>query len=146
MRTSFFKIFVLFFTALSSCSESNNKDLKEKIVGKYYSETENNYDYFRDTIEIMMTDNGKFDVTQIANWSSAKKSDPTRPNRNKVAGEWINYGKGKTLIGDFQLSDTTIRITDPMSASVDIIKFELDKGLMYYPVRDSSVTYTKIKN
>jgi hypothetical protein len=131
--------------ALCSCS-GKGKRLEEKIIGRYFSVSENEYDHFKDTMEIRRTDDGKYDVTQIANWSSAKKSDPTRPNRNKVAGEWINYGKGDTFTGSFQMSDTTLRITDPMSGSVEIIRFDVDEGLMYYPVRNSFETYTKIKD
>jgi len=36
--------------------------MKDNIVGKYASSSENKYDYFKDTIEVRATDDGKFDI------------------------------------------------------------------------------------
>jgi len=112
-------------TLISSCSPSSN--IKDNIVGKYASTSENNYDSFKDTIEVRSTDEGKFDIQTIANWSAAKKDDPQRPNKNKKAGVWNNYGPGKVDEATLQVSDTTLRITEPMTGNVRILNIDLDK-------------------
>lgn len=103
-------IFLLLIVILFACSSS---DMKNKLTGKYYSVSENEFDNFKDTIEIRPTDDGKFDIQRLANWSAAKEDDPTRPNKNKKAGEWVNYGPGKIQVATFQTSDNTLRIADP---------------------------------
>lgn len=132
---------------LCSCTTSPpNKDLGESISGKYASSDENEYDYFKDTVEIRLLDDGKFDVATIANWSSAKKSDPQRP-ANKIAGVWNNYFDNKVSVAELQTSDTTLRITEPLTGEVRILSFDIDKKTMKWPQKNSGVkTYSKVQD
>ncbi|SEK23348.1 hypothetical protein [Parapedobacter koreensis] len=134
------------FGLLNGCSSSPDKsDLTQEVVGKYASESENEFDHFRDTLEIKPTDDGRLDVTIIARWSAAKKDDPQRPNKNKVAGVWNDYGKGRTQVAELQASDTTLRITEPMDGSVTVIPVSLDEGTLSWPLNDGTEkTYNKI--
>ncbi len=50
-------------TCLISCSSSS----ENQIAGKYASQSENNYDHFKDTIEVRPTDDGKFDIQRLSN-------------------------------------------------------------------------------
>lgn len=128
-----------------ACTSGNNgADLQKEVIGLYASESENTFDYFKDTLEIKANQDGKLDVTIIANWSSAKEDDPQRPT-NKVAGEWNNHGKGETLVGELQASDTTIRIAHPMYNTVDILKVDLEVGTLEYPTKDGAVVYQKVR-
>jgi len=77
----------------------SSEEIGKKIAGKYTSESENNYDHFKDTLEIKPTDDGKFDITTLARWSAAKKDDHQRPV-NKVAGVWNKHGQGKTRVAE----------------------------------------------
>ena len=144
------KIRTLSCTSLSlilmyACTSGNNgADLQKKVTGLYASESENTFDYFKDTLEIKANQDGKLDVTIIANWSSAKEDDPQRP-KNKVAGEWNSYGKGDTKVGELQTSDTTIRIAHPMYNTVDILKIDLNAGTLEYPKKDGAVVYQKVR-
>lgn len=130
----------------NTCSSNPDKsDLTQKVAGLYTSESENEFDHFRDTLEIKPTDDGKFDLTVIARWSAAKEDDPQRPI-NQVAGEWNNRGKGRTMVAELQASDTTLRITEPMGGSVIIIPVSLDNGTLSWPLRDDGEkTYVKIE-
>lgn len=119
---------------ISSCTSSPN--LKAEIIGKYASSSENNYDYFKDTIEVRSTDDGKFDIQTIANWSAAKKDDPQRPNKNKKAGVWNNYGAGEINVATLQESDKTLRITDPMSGTVRVLSIDLEKKTIEETTKD----------
>lgn len=133
------------FTAISCSSPTGNSDLKNRIAGRYASQTESTFDYYRDTLEIRPTDDGKFDVQIIAHWSSAKKDDPNRPS-NKVAGVWNKGNVGSTLVADFQASDTTLRIVEQLTGGVEILSFDDDKGTIQWPSDDGEVeVYTKIK-
>ncbi|MGJ1318724.1 hypothetical protein ACR776_09175 [Sphingobacterium spiritivorum] len=130
---------------LYACTSGNNEaDLQEKVTGLYASERENSFDYFKDTLEIKTNQDGNLDITIIANWSSAKEDDPKRP-KNKVAGEWNNYGKGETSVGELQSSDTTIRIAHPMYNTVDVLKVDLEAGTLEYPTRDGAIIYQKVR-
>ncbi|MCX2479665.1 hypothetical protein OQY15_11260 [Pedobacter sp. MC2016-15] len=100
----------------AACTSS--EELKKSLVGKYASEGEDEYDSFRDTLEIKLRDNGHFDVQTIAHWSAAKMDNPLRPNKNKVAGDWNNYGPEGVEVAMLQTSDTTLRITDPLTNEV----------------------------
>lgn len=51
---------LLVVITITSCTSSSN--MKDNIVGKYASSSENKYDYFKDTIEVRATDDGKFDI------------------------------------------------------------------------------------
>lgn len=132
-----------FFT--SACSSNPDKsELTQQVLGKYASETENEFDYFRYTLEIKSTDDGKLDIIFLARWSAAKEDDPQRPV-NKVAGVWNNHGKGKTLVGELQASDTTLRISEPLDGSVTIIPVSLDDGTISWPQTDGETeTFVKI--
>lgn len=144
------KIRILSYASLSlifmyACTSGNNgADLQKEVTGLYASESENTFDYFKDTLEIKANQDGKLDVTIVANWSSAKEDDPQRPT-NKVAGEWNNHGKGETLVGELQASDTTIRIAHPMYNTVDILKVDLEAGTLEYPTKDGAVVYQKVR-
>jgi len=128
---------------ISSCSPSSN--IKDNIVGKYASTSENNYDYFKDTIEIKSTDDGNFEIQTIANWSAAKKDDPQRPNKNKKAGIWNNYGPGKVSVAALQISDTTLRITEPITGNVRILYINLHTKTIFEPLGDGDKSiYHKI--
>ncbi len=130
---------------LYACTSGNGgADLQTEVTGLYASERENTFDYFKDTLEIKTNQDGNLDITIIANWSSAKEDDPQRP-KNKVAGEWNNYGGGKTSVGELQSSDTTIRIAHPMYNTVDILKLDLEAGTLEYPTRDGAVIYQKVR-
>jgi hypothetical protein len=63
--------------------------MKKDIEGKYASAGENEYDHFKDTLQVKSNDEGKFDMQIVANWSAAKHDDPERPNKNKKAGSGI---------------------------------------------------------
>lgn len=129
---------------LFSCSSSES-DLKQQITGKYAGSGENEFDHYKDTLEIKASDNGKYDVTTIANWSSAKESDPQRPF-NKVAGVWNSYGPEETQVAELQLSDTTLRITEPMTGKVTALSFDTDKGTLEWPLKNGErKVYTKVK-
>jgi hypothetical protein len=106
-------VICVFFTACSSSEE-----LKKSLVGKYASEGEDEYDSFRDTLEVRLRDNGNFDLQTIAHWSAAKLDNPLRPNKNKKAGEWNSYGPDRTEVATLQASDTIFRITDPLTGEV----------------------------
>lgn len=126
-----------------SCTNSSN--IENEIVGKYASSGENNYDYFKDTIEVRSTDDGKFDIQQISNWSAAKKDDPQRPNKNKRAGVWNNYGAGETEVATLQKSDNTLRITDPMTGTVHVLVVDLQKKTITEISKDGDrAVYNKI--
>lgn len=119
--------------------------MNDEIVGKYASSSENNYDYFKDTIEVKKTDDGKFDIQQLSNWSAAKEDDPQRPNKNKQAGVWNNYGPGDTEVATLQISDKTLRITDPMAGTVQILTFDPERNTLVQIAKDGSkTTYFKI--
>jgi hypothetical protein len=100
----------------AACSSS--EELKKSLTGKYASEGEDEYDNFRDTLEVKLRDNGHFDLQTIAHWSAAKLDNPLRPNKNKKAGEWNSYGPERTEVAMLQVSDTTFRITDPLTGEV----------------------------
>lgn len=143
---SFYLISILAVTSTtSSCSPSGNgSDVKDRIAGKYASQTESTFDYYRDTLEIRPTDDGKFDVQIIAHWSNAKEDDPNRPS-NKVAGVWNKGNVGSTLVADFQASDTTLRIVEQLTGGVEILSFNDDKGTIQWPSDDGEVEiYTKV--
>lgn len=132
---------LLLMTCLMSCSSSP----ENQIEGKYASQSENNYDHFKDTIEVRPTDDGKFDIQRLSNWSAAKKDDPQRPSKNKKAGFWINYGPGRIDVATFQKSDHTLRITEPMSSSVRIMKVDLEKQTIKWPTKyGDTIIYNKI--
>ncbi|MDM8172959.1 hypothetical protein QT327_01125 [Olivibacter sp. 47] len=60
-----------------SCSSPKGKtDLQDQLIGKYASQSESTFDYYKDTVEIKPTDEGKFDVQVIAHWSNAKRMIP----------------------------------------------------------------------
>ena len=101
---------------LMACSSS--EELKKSLVGKYATEGEDEYDSFRDTLEVRLKDNSHFDLQTIAHWSAAKIDNPLRPNKNKKAGEWNSYGPERTEVAMLQVSDTTFRITDPLTGEV----------------------------
>ncbi|MBB5634965.1 hypothetical protein HDE68_000850 [Pedobacter cryoconitis] len=54
-----------------------------------------------DIIEVGHTDDGKFDIQRLSNWSAAKKDDSQRPSKNRRAGFWINYGPGRIDLATF---------------------------------------------
>lgn len=132
--------------ALTACSSASNESgLKEKITGRYALQTENEFDYIRDTIEIKANDQGKFDVVQ-SRWSSAKKDDPARPV-NKVAGQWNNNSGSKILVADLQKSDTTLRITEQITGRLNIISFDFSQDkLINRSVKGEEKIYEKLKN
>ncbi|MFW0717387.1 hypothetical protein [Pedobacter sp. N23S346] len=134
----------IFLTLIvSACSSSGR--LKEDISGKYASTGENEYDYFKDTMEVKSTDEGKFDIQVIATWSAAKRDDPERPNKNKKAGLWNNYGADEIEVATLQASDTTLRITEPMTGKVRIFKVDTDKKTITQISADGTRhVYTKI--
>lgn len=74
LRNISFIVLTLLSLGIASCSSSSQ--INKEIVGKYASESENEYDHFKDTVEIKLTDDGKFDIQTIANWSAAKQDDP----------------------------------------------------------------------
>jgi hypothetical protein len=145
MNNGFLALALLFVMVLVSCS-SAEKRIGEKLVGRYTSTSENEFDHFRDTVELRALDGGLFDVQTIANWSAAKEDDPQRPNKNKVAGVWNSYGPGETEVADLQLSDTTLRITEPMTGTVKIIAVHVDDHTLEKTLRDGTKRiYTKIQ-
>lgn len=128
---------------ISACSSSGS--LKDDISGKYASAGENEFDYFKDTLEVKPNDEGKFDVQTIANWSAAKTDDPERPNKNKKAGIWNSYGADEVEVATLQLRDTSLRITEPMTGRVRIFKVNLDKKTITRISTDGDKkVYTKI--
>ncbi|RAJ28107.1 hypothetical protein LY11_03427 [Pedobacter cryoconitis] len=134
-------LFLLLF--ISACSSSGK--LKDDISGKYASTGENNYDYFKDTMQVKSNDHGKFDIQIIAIWSAAKQDDPERPNKNKKAGVWNDYGSGDLEVATLQASDTTLRITEPMTGQVRIFKVNTDqKTIIQISADGTKKTYTKI--
>jgi hypothetical protein len=120
--------FIIAFALLFSCSSSEG--IKNQIIGKYASSSENEYDNFKDTLEIRLLDDGRYDVQRIANWSAAKSDDPERPNKNKKAGVWNNYGSDRPEVASFQSSDTTLRITQPVTGEVDILFFKSEGKIL----------------
>lgn len=138
-------VFPLCLLIFSCSSNPGKSDLGKEIVGKYASSSENEYDYFKDTIEIKANDEGKFDLTFVARWSAAKADDPQRPV-NKVAGQWNNHGKGETFVADLQASDTTLRISDPFGgASVIIVPLNLNDGTLDWTLTNGTKkTYNKV--
>ncbi|MBB2148936.1 hypothetical protein [Pedobacter gandavensis] len=135
---------LLLILTITSCSSSS--EMNKEIAGKYASSSENNYDYFKDTIEVKPTDDGKFDIQTIANWSAAKKDDPQRPNKNKKAGVWNNYGMGEIETATLQASDKTLRITDPMTGTVKVLTVDLEKKTIEEVFKDRTKTiYHKVK-
>ncbi|WP_130857945.1 hypothetical protein [Olivibacter jilunii] len=140
----FISLLVITSITFSCSSSGRGSEVKDRIAGKYASESESTFDYYRDTVEIKPTDDGKFDVQTIAHWSNAKKDDPNRP-ANKVAGVWNKGKTGSVLVADFQASDTTLRIVGQLRGGVNILSFDVDKGVMQWPSDDGeTVTYTKI--
>lgn len=140
---SLFGLSAFLIISILSCTSSNS--MNDEIVGKYASSSENNYDYFKDTIEVTKTDDGKFDIQQLSNWSAAKEDDPQRPNKNKQAGVWNNYGPGDTEVATLQISDKTLRITDPMAGTVRILTFDPERNILVQIAKDGSkTTYFKI--
>ncbi|MFD2965397.1 MULTISPECIES: hypothetical protein [Olivibacter] len=136
---------ISFFT-FSCLSPKGKTDLKDQLIGKYASQSESTFDYYKDTVEIKSTDDGKFDVQVVAHWSNAKKDDPKRPV-NKVAGIWNKGKPGSILVADFQTGDTTLRIVGQLRGGVKILKFNLDKGVMEWPKDDGeTLIYTKVDN
>lgn len=134
---------LLLILTITSCSLSS--EMNKEISGKYASSSENNYDYFKDTIEVKLTDDGKFDIQTIANWSAAKKDDPQRPNKNKKAGVWNNYGRGEIEVATLQTSDKTLRVTDPMTGRVKVIAVNLENKTLEETAKDGTKTvYSKI--
>jgi hypothetical protein len=116
-----------------NCSSSSNKD----FVGKYAYEGYNEFDYFKDTLEVRPNDDGKFDIQIIANWSAAKKDDPERPV-NKKAGQWNSHGAGNINIATLQKSNMTIRITEPFSSEVRMWKIDHDNKTIEMTTRKAS--------
>ncbi|MEJ2901675.1 hypothetical protein WAE58_04540 [Pedobacter panaciterrae] len=128
---------------ISACSSSGS--LKDDISGKYTSAGENEYDYFKDTLEVKPNDDGKYDIQRIAIWSAAKKDDPERPNKNKKAGVWNNYGADEVEVASLQISDTTLRITEPMTGRVRIFEVNTDnKTITRVSADGDKKVYTKI--
>lgn len=128
----------------ASCTSSSNPG--KEVVGKYHSKGENNFYYFKDTIEVRSTDDGKFDIQTLSNWSTAKTDDPQRPSKNKIAGVWNNYGPGDTEIAVLQASDHTLRITEPMTGRVKILVFDPEKKTITQTSKDGEKTvYHKIQ-
>jgi hypothetical protein len=126
-----------------ACSSSGS--LKDDISGKYASIGENEYDYFKDTLEVKPNDDGKFDIQKIAIWSAAKKDDPERPNKNKKAGVWNSYGADEVEVAALQISDTSLRITEPMTGRVRIFKVDPDKKTITRILADGDKkVYSKI--
>jgi hypothetical protein len=126
-----------------ACSSSGS--LKDDIAGKYASIGENEYDYFKDTLEVKPNDDGKFDIQKIAIWSAAKKDDPERPNKNKKAGVWNSYGADEVEVAALQISDTSLRITEPMTGRVRIFKVDPDKKTITRILADGNKkVYAKI--
>jgi len=137
--------YLFLFIVISGCSSSGK--LEDDISGKYASTAENNYDYFKDTLEVKLNDHGKFDIQTIAIWSAAKQDDPERPNKNKKAGVWNNYGAGKIEVATLQTSDTTLRITEPMTGEVRVFKVNTDqRTIIQFSNDGTKTTYTKIVN
>jgi len=129
---------------ITSCTSSSNSD--KEIVGKYASQGENNFYYFKDTIEVRPTDDGKFDIQTLSNWSTAKTDDPQRPSKNKIAGVWNNYGPGDIEVAALQESDHTLRITEPMTGTVKILVFDPEKKTITQTSKDGEKTvYHKIQ-
>lgn len=139
-------VFLLCLLIFSCSSNPRKSDLGNEIVGLYASASENEYDNFKDTLEIKANDEGRYDLTFVARWSAAKADDPQRPT-NKVAGQWNNHGKGETLVADLQASDTTLRISDPFGgASVIIIPLNLEKGTLDWTLTNGTKrTYSKVE-
>lgn len=137
---------VALFVLSSSCSSSSDKThIAEQITGKYARQGENEYDYFKDTLEVRSLEDGKFDVQKIASWSSAKKSDPQRPV-NKVASVWNSGGPGRTRVAELQALDTTLRITEAISGHVIILHLNIDKGTLSWPTKSGGHSlYTKVR-
>ncbi|WP_124579454.1 hypothetical protein [Pedobacter sp. KBW06] len=93
-----------------------------------------------------LTDDGKFDIQQLSNWSAAKKDDPQLPNKNKKAGVWNNYGMGEIEVATLQKSDNTLRITEPMTGTVRILVFDIEKKIITESSKDGIKTiYHKFK-
>lgn len=129
---------------ITSCTSSSN--FSKEVVGKYHSKGENNFYYFKDTIEVRPTDDGKFDVQTLSNWSTAKTDDPHRPSKNKIAGVWNNYGPGDIGVAALQESDHTLRITEPMTGRVKILIFDPEKKTITQTSKDGEKTvYYKIQ-
>lgn len=61
-----------------------------------------------------------------------------RPNKNKKAGVWNNYGAGEVETATLQLSDKTLRITDPMTGTVKILKIDLENKTIEETYKDGS--------
>lgn len=88
---------------------------------------EHEFDFIRDTLDIRFNDRGMADITRHR-WTSAKKDDPHRPV-NKVAGQWGSQG-AVTVVGEFQASDTTIRVQEPLTGRLRILSFDFDKNIL----------------
>lgn len=139
-----FLVGLLSVCCFAACSSSSG--IKKEIIGKYASKGENEYDNFKDTLEIRLLDDGKFDVQTIANWSAAKRDFPDRPNKNKKAGVWNSYGADKTEVAELQASDTTLRITEPITGEVKIIDIDLDNKKIQRTYRNGTKqVYTKVQ-
>jgi len=128
-----------------ACSTSGG--VKDDIAGKYASTGENEYDLYKDTMEVKANDDEKFDVQIIATWSAAKKDDPERPNKNKKAGVWNNYGSDPVEVATFQASDTTLRIAEPVTGKIKIFNVNTEKKTITQTLPDGSKNvYTKISD
>lgn len=137
-------IAVISCLTIISCTSSSNPSIE--LVGKYAYQGENKYDYFKDTIEVRRTDDGKYDVQRLSNWSAAKQDDPQRPNKNKKAEVWNNYGPGNIEVAVFQKSDNTLRITEPMIGTVKVLVFDPEKKTITRTSKDGEKTvYHKIQ-
>ncbi len=115
------------------------------IAGKYASTGENEYDHFKDTMRVKSNDEGKFDMQVVARWSAAKHDDRERPNKNKKAGVWNNYGSDEVEVATFQASDSTLRIVEPVTGKVRIFKVNTETKTITRTLPDGSKdVYTKI--
>lgn len=66
---------------------------------------------------------------------------------HKVAGIWNDGGKGRTYVADLQVSDTTLRITDPLSGNVVSIPVDVENGTFEWnnSHADEPPVYTKVE-
>lgn len=129
-------IYLSLLLFMVACTSSNQ--IKKEIVGRYSSEGENEYDRFKDTLEIRALDDEKFDIQKVAKWSSAKKDDPQRPNKNKKAGVWNSYGSSDSEVASLQVSDMTLRITEPLTGTVQIIAIDVENKTLKSTFHDGS--------
>lgn len=129
---------------ISCSSGTGSGNLEQQITGTYAAQSENEFDLIKDTIEIKRNDQGKYDVVQTR-WSSAKQDDPQRPV-NKIAGQWNNNSGSKTLVAEFQKSDTTLRITEQITGRLKVISFDLANGkLINHSLKGTESIYERVK-